>query len=104
MQSSAPRFMVRKNTLTDKSETYDVMFDDTELYNAVGFTDAYDTRDELRRVLEQHENARSHQRVDEKDPIRARLNMMSYHFPFDSPEARTCTEAVELIASLLEAS
>lgn len=93
----ANRITVREVTLSDGSTVFDVLVDDNAIYNATGFTDAYDCRDALRRVLETHETIRP-TKIRPKDPLRARLNMLSYHFAYDSPEARTCSEAIENLA------
>ena len=92
-------FWMRENCLSDASYTYDIMFNDEEVYNALSELDAHDTMVKLRGTIGMIHMKQCADRRWIQKPLYQRLNMMSHRFAYNSPEASTLAEAAELAQS-----
>lgn len=90
-------FWMRENCLSDASYTYDVMFNDEEIYNALSEIDAHDMMVKLRGTVGMTHMKQCADRRWMAKPLYQRLNMMSHRFAYNSPESSTLAEAAQLL-------
>ena len=94
-------FWVRSNFLSDQNYTFDVMFNDEEVYNALDQLDAFDAMKRFSGVLGATHMKQCDNKAWMARPLWERLNMMSHEHGYDSPKAQTLSEAASIARAAL---